>query len=166
MSAPVLIAYATRFDSTREIAGAVATTLRECGLEVDIQPVQEVHTLDSYQAVLIGSAVNNGSWLTEAIDFVKTNQQALNRIPVALFTVHITNLGNDKKSQRNRLAYLNAIRPLLQPVAEVFFAGRFDRHSAALLLPGWLARFIPTLDFRKWKKIRAWADNLAADLQL
>ena len=28
------------------------------------------------------------------------------------------------------------------------------------LLPAWLARFVPTLDFRKWKQIRAWAEDI------
>ena len=36
----------------------------------------------------------------------------------------------------------------LQPVAEGYFAGKFDRRGAALMLPGWLARFVPPLDFR------------------
>ena len=63
---------------------------------------------------------------------------------------------------KNRLAYLDAVRPLIQPVAEAFFAGRFDRRGAALLLPGLVARFLPTLDFRNWEKIRAWAETVFA----
>ena len=34
MSASVLVAYASRYGSTQEVAEAVAATLRECGLEV------------------------------------------------------------------------------------------------------------------------------------
>jgi flavorubredoxin len=36
MSASVLVAYATRYGSTQEVAEAVAATLREGGLEVDV----------------------------------------------------------------------------------------------------------------------------------
>ena len=151
----VLVAYASATGSTVDVAAAIGETLGANGVSVDVKPIKgDLHS-DDYQAVLIGSAVQNGQWLPEAIEFVQANQQALNRVPVALFCVHIQNLGNDESSQRNRLAYLDAVRPLLQPVAEAYFAGRFDRRGAALMLPGWLARFVPPLDFRNWKKIRA-----------
>jgi menaquinone-dependent protoporphyrinogen IX oxidase len=50
MSSLVLVGYATRYGSTQEVAEAVATTLRECGLEVDIQPLSKVRTLAGYSA--------------------------------------------------------------------------------------------------------------------
>jgi hypothetical protein len=46
----------------------------------------------------------------------------------------------------------------VQPVAEGFFAGRFDRRGAALLLPKWAARFVSPIDLRKWDEMRAWAE--------
>ena len=55
MSASVLVAYATRYGSTQEVAEAVAATLRERGLEVDIQPMREVRALDQYRAVVLGA---------------------------------------------------------------------------------------------------------------
>ncbi len=85
---------------------------------------------------------------------------------MALFTVYISNMGNDENSRRNRLAFLDAIRPLLDPVDEVFFAGKFDRRGAALLMPGWLARFGPPIDMEKWVKIRAWDEDLRPELLL
>jgi menaquinone-dependent protoporphyrinogen oxidase len=42
MSASVLVGYATRYGSTREVAEAIAAALREHGLEVDFQPMQKV----------------------------------------------------------------------------------------------------------------------------
>ncbi len=160
MSNKILVAYASRTGSTVGVAEAIGKTLTEHGLTVDVFPMQDVRDLAPYRAVLIGSAVQNGKWLVEAVNFVKANQPALNCIPVALFCVHIQNLGDDETSRQKRLAYLDEIRPLLQPLAEVFFAGRFDRHGAALLFPGLLARVIPSMDFRDWKKIRAWADSI------
>jgi menaquinone-dependent protoporphyrinogen oxidase len=155
----VLVAYATYAGSTRDIATAIGETLGARGCSVDVKPIQEKPPVDGYQAVLIGSAVHHGNWLPEAVDFVKANQPTLNRVPVALFAVHIANCGNDEQSQKNRLAYLDAVRMLMQPAAEVFFAGKFDRRGAALLLPSLLARLVPPLDFRDWGKIRDWADS-------
>lgn len=164
MSRRILVAYASGLGSTAEVAAEIGKTLGENGIGVDVKSVRENPQLDGYQAVLVGSPVRHGNWLPEAVDFVKTNQGALNRIPVALFSLHITNLGDDETSRRNRLAFLNEVRPLLDPVDEAFFAGKFDRRGAALLLPGLLARLVPSMDFRKWEKIRAWAESIRGQL--
>ncbi len=161
MNNRVLIAYATYAGSTVEVAAAIGETLGAQGFAVDVKPIQDKPPIDDYQAVLIGSAVHHGNWLPAAIDFVKVNQPALNHVPVALFCVHIQNTGNDEMSRQRRLAYLNEVRPLLQPIAEGFFAGRFNRRGAALLLPGWLARLVPNIDLRNWKSIRAWAASIS-----
>ena len=164
MSNRVLVAYASGLGSTAEIAVAIGETLDANGISVDVKPIQENPHIEDYQAMLLGSAVRHGNWLPEAVDFVKANRRALNDLPVALFTVHITNLGNDPASVQNRKAFLNRVRPLLHPIAEVFFAGRFDRRGAALLMPSWLARLVPPMDFRKWKTIRAWAEGIRPKL--
>ncbi len=160
MNDKVLVAYASKCGSTGEVAEAIAKELVARGKAVDVRLAQNVSDLNGYQAVIVGSAIRMGQWLPEAVKFVKTNQQVLGYVPVALFCVHIQNRGDDETSRQNRLAYLDAVRPLLQPVDEAFFAGRFDRHGAALMLPGWLARIVPTFDLRDWKKIRAWADSI------
>ncbi len=157
----ILIAYASATGSTAEIASEIGKTIGQAGFRADVKPILERPSLADYQAVLLGSAVQHANWLPEAIEFVKMNQQALHRISVALFTVHIQNLGDDEASCRNRLAYLNDVRPLLQHVDEAFFAGRFDRRGAKSMLPGWVARFVPTIDLRNWEKIRTWAQSLS-----
>ena len=161
MKKRVLVTYATYAGSTIDVAVAISEKLTAQGLSVDVKPVNENPQIDNYRAVLIGSAVQHANWLPEAVDFVTAQQDALNRLPVALFCVHIQNQGDDDSSRQNRRSYLNQVRPLLNPVAEGFFAGKFDRRGAALLLPGWLAPLVPPLDFRNWVKIRAWADKIS-----
>ena len=161
----VLVAYATCTGSTVEVAAVIGEMLGARGFSVDVKPVHEKPPVADYQAVLIGSAVQHGHWLPEAIDFVKANRATLQRVPVALFCVHIQNMGNDAASRQKRLAYLNEVRPLVQIVDEGFFAGRFNRRGAALLLPGWLARLVPNIDLRNWESIRGWAANLGPRLQ-
>ena len=160
MNNRVLVAYASATGSTVDVAAAIGETLGAGGFSVDVKPIQENPQVAGYRAVLLGSAVQNGNWLPEAVEFVQANQPALRRVPVALFCVHIQNRGNDDNSWRNRLAYLDAVRPLIEPVDEAFFAGRFDRRGAALMRLGFLARFVPPMDFRNWRKIRAWADSV------
>lgn len=156
----ILVAYASATGSTVEVAAAIGESLGAYPAAIDVRPVRDNPRIEEYQAIVIGSPVHFGKWLSEAIDFIKANQDALKRIPVALFCVHITNLGDDAASRQNRLAFLNNVRPLANAVYEGYFAGRFNRRGAFLLLPGLLARFVPTLDFRNWDKIRIWADNL------
>jgi menaquinone-dependent protoporphyrinogen oxidase len=159
MNDRVLITYATRAGSTAEVASAIGETIGGRGFLVDVKPVKENPSPDGYKAVIMGSAVRMGGWLAEAVNFIKNNQAALNNMPVALFTVHILNLGEDEESRTGRLAYLKGVRPLVKPVDEVFFAGRLnpeklpfvDRLMAKMVKP-------PIGDLRDWDKIRAWAD--------
>ena len=162
MTDSILVTYATRFGSTEEVAEAVAKTLRDSGYTVDCRPTVEVQSLDEYDAVVLGSAVNYANWLPPAIDFVREHQDALVEVPVALFTVHIQNIGDDEQSRQKRLAYLDEVRPYVQAVSEGFFAGRFNRHAAVELIPRWLALIVPPFDFRKWDKISIWANSLPA----
>lgn len=156
----VLIAYASATGSTVDIAAAIGRTLGERGFSVDVRPIKEKPPVEGYQAVLIGSAVQGAKWLPEAVDFVKTNQAALIRIPVALFSVHFFFRGDSENDRKMRLSYLDSVRPFVPQAVEVFFAGRFDQRTTAMGLPRWLARLTPTIDRRDWGKIRAWAETI------
>lgn len=162
MSERVLIAYATFTGSTAEVAAVIGEELEKRGFVVDVKPMSDTPTLESYDRVLLGSAVQYAKWLPDAMAYLKTHQQELKALPVAVFSVHIQNLKDDAESRRNRHAYLDEVRALIDPAEEAFFAGRFDRRGARLLLPKWLAFFIPRMDFRKWKRIRAWGQDVFA----
>lgn len=164
MNNRILVTYATRAGSTVEVAAAIGETLGARGFSVDVKPVKENPQVDGYQAVLVGSAIRFGQWLPEAVEFVKNNQQALNRVPVALFTVHIMNLGDDEQSRGNRMAYLSAVRPLIKPVDEVFFPGEIDPARLSFLerLIGQIVKS-PVGDFRDWDKIRGWANAVLTE---
>ncbi len=163
MNKGILVTYATRAGSTVEVAAAIGETLSARGFAVDIKPVKDQPRLDGYQAVIMGSAIRMGQWLPEAVDFVKANQQALNRMPTTLFTVHMLNIGDDEQSRANRLAYLNTVRPLLQKADEVYFAGKMDFSRLSFL-----DRFISGMvkvqeqDRRDWDNIRNWAQTILA----
>ena len=51
-SKSILLAYATRFGSTQEVAEAITATLREAGIEVELQAMQDVESLDGYDTHL------------------------------------------------------------------------------------------------------------------
>jgi menaquinone-dependent protoporphyrinogen oxidase len=159
----LLIAYATRAGSTTEVAAALGHTLAARGFTVDVRPIKDQPSLTGYNAVLLGSAIRMGRWLPEAVVFVQTNQAALNLLPVALFTVHALNRGDDLQSLTSRQAYLDTVRPLLQPLDEIYFSGKLD--LSTLTLPDrLLARLVKADpgDFRDWTKISSWAQTVFA----
>lgn len=163
MNECILIAYASFAGSTQEVAVDIGKTLGERGFWVDVVPVLEKPQVGNYQFVLIGSAVYGSRWRSEAIEFVETNQLALNGVPVAFFSVCLGGLANDEATvSKNKAIVYDTVRPWVKPVAEVLFAGKVDRRGASLFLPGWLARFFPTLDLRDWNKIRSWAQTVFA----
>ncbi|MFQ3684673.1 flavodoxin domain-containing protein [Roseiflexus sp.] len=158
MSQTILVAYATRAGSTAEIAVAIGQTLAARGFVVDVKSVKQVSSLSEYQAVILGSAIRMGNWLPEAVAFVKSNQAALSAMPVALFTVHMLNTGDDEASRAARHAYLNAVRPLLNGAEEVYFEGKMD-FSRLSFLDRFIANMVKAVeaDRRDWAKIRSWA---------
>jgi menaquinone-dependent protoporphyrinogen oxidase len=158
----VLIAYASATGSTVDIAAAIGTTLGERGLSVDVRPIVGNPSLAGYQSVLVGSPVHGAHWLPEAVDFVTANQAELNAVPTALFTVHFFFRGKSESAQKQRLAYLDQVRPLVPQADVAFFGGRFDQRTTAYGLPKWLARLTPTMDVRDWDAIHAWAQGVFA----
>ena len=161
MNSRILITYATRAGSTAEVAGDLGEVLGERGFIADVVPVKENPPLEGYQGVLIGSAIRMGNWLPEAVQFIQNNQQALRHVPVALFTVHGINLGDDEHSRASREAYLDAVRPFLTPMEHVFFPGKIDPARLSLI-DRLMVRLVkaPIGDLRDWKTIDGWAQSV------
>lgn len=163
MNKRVLIAYATRTGSTVGVASAIGETLAERGFAVDVKPMKEDPSTDGYQAVILGSAVNGAKWLPEAVEYIKNHQAALNQVPVALFSVHCMNLGDDARFKKNRLAYLNDIRPLVKAQEEAWFPGKGMDPADTAGLVRWMARTFfggGEGDLRDWTQIRGWAQTV------
>ena len=87
MSASVLVAYATRSGSTREVAEAVGQTLCSHGVDVDLRHAREVRDLDDYQAVVLGAPLYMFCWHKDARRFLARHRQALVELPVAVFAL-------------------------------------------------------------------------------
>ena len=163
MNRRILVTYATRTGTTAGVAAAVGETLAARGFDVDVKPIVENPDPSGYEAVIIGSAINGGQWLPEAVTYISDNQQALRQVPVALFCVHIMNLGDDAASKKNRLAYLNAVRALVPPADEAFFAGQGMKPDEVSGIVRWFYRTFkigPEGDCRDWAKIRGWAETV------
>jgi menaquinone-dependent protoporphyrinogen oxidase len=159
----ILLAYATRFGSTQEVAETVAAALREAGLKVDLQPMQQVKTLDGYAAVVLGAAIYNTKWHADAHQFLAQHQAALKQRPVAIFTLGpLSTSASAMRNSRHQLDKELAKYRWLKPVAVEVFAGKYDPKKPGM---GFFERLLPARDYRDWEAIRAWANALPAQLQ-
>jgi menaquinone-dependent protoporphyrinogen oxidase len=158
----VLVGYATGKGSTVGVAEAIGKTLGERGFSVDVKPMDGRPPVEGYDAVVLGSAVNGGKWLPEAISFAEANKRALGKVPVAVFCVHAMNFGDEPKPTKRRLAYLNDVRALVTPCAEGFFGGvaPLGEDTSFILRAAFKAFGGEAGDTRDWDAIGAWAEQL------
>jgi flavorubredoxin len=61
MGASLLIAYATRYGATGEVAEVIGARLAELGHSVDVREVAQVGSLDGYSAVVLGTPARGGT---------------------------------------------------------------------------------------------------------
>ena len=167
MSASILVAYATQYGSTQEVAETIASTLRESGLEVDVRPARDVHTLDGYRAVVLGAPLIMLRWHKDARRFLSRHREALLERALAIFALGPTHDPHDEQEWQNSWAQLDkdlANFAWLRPLVLEMFGGKFD--PAMLHFPiKQLAGAAPASDVRDWTAVRNWARELAAQLQ-
>jgi flavorubredoxin len=94
MEEQVLIAYATKYGATAEIAEKIGEVLRGAGLAADVRTVENAGDLGAYRAVILGSAVYIGQWRKEAARFLKDNEVVLAQKPVWIFSSGPTGEGD------------------------------------------------------------------------
>ena len=78
----VLVTAATKYGATGEIAEAIGEVLRERGVDTTVVPPEQVQAVDDYDAVVLGSAVYAGHWLSPAKELVDRSRDALAARPV------------------------------------------------------------------------------------
>ncbi len=159
----ILVAYATRYGSTQEAAEIVADALRQAGLRVDLQPMREVKSLEHYDAIVLGAAIYNTKWHSDAHEFLSQHQQILRQRPVAIFSLGPTTRNPAAKKQSLRQLDRDLGKyPWLKPVALEMFVGRYNLSKLGL---GSFGRLVPLPDQRDPNAVRAWANTLPAQLE-
>lgn len=166
MSASILVAYATKYGSTQEVAEAVAAALREGGQAVDCQPAKNVRSLDGYGAVVLGAPLYMFRWHKDAKSFLSRHRQALMARPVAVFAMGpLKDEAKDWQDVRAQLDKELLKFPWLAPVVAQVFGGKHDPAKLSFpynLIPA--LKQMPASDIRDWTAIRAWAISLTAIL--
>jgi len=172
MKNKVLVAFATRYGSTREVAEAAGTALREQGIDADVRPAKDVATLSGYAGVVLATPFYIGSILKEATQFLERNREALQALPVAVLTCGPVNAKDDLAEARGQLDDALAKLEWLKPVASEIFVGKYDpAHLRPLdkliaVLPASPLYGVGAHDDRDWASIRVWTETLPAAMGL
>jgi menaquinone-dependent protoporphyrinogen oxidase len=171
MDDKILVTFATRYGSTQQVAEAIAKTLRERGLAVDLEPMRQVRTLEGYRAVVLGAPLYIGAWHKEALNFLSRYQEALASRPVAVFALGpLHDDEGERQGAREQLTKELGKFPWFAPVAQEMFGGKYDPNKLNFgdkliaSLPASPLHNVPASDVRDWTAIRAWADSLVAKL--
>jgi menaquinone-dependent protoporphyrinogen oxidase len=168
MAAQVLVAFATKYGATAEIAEKIGQVIRDAGLTVDVIPVHRVKEPEAYRAVILGSAVYIGQWRREASGFLKSNEKVLSKIPVWLFSSGPTGQG-DPVALLQGWRFPKAIQPIadrIKPRDIAVFHGALDVNKLGFI-EKWMVNNVKAVygDFRDWGAITAWAGAIAVKLK-
>jgi menaquinone-dependent protoporphyrinogen oxidase len=82
----ILVTYGSKRGGTAGIGEMLGKALSEQGLRVDVRPAAEVESVEGYDAVVVGGALYIGRWHRDARQFIKRHAEALQSLPVWLFS--------------------------------------------------------------------------------
>ena len=169
MDKNILVAYASKYGATKEIAEKIAEVLRQAGLQTDVIPADGSPDITPYKAIILGSAVYVGKWQKEAVEFLQANENILANRPVWLFSSGPTGEGDP-------VELVEGVRlpPALQPIADriqprdiAVFHGYINPDKINFIEKWSIKNLVkkPFGDFRDWDVITAWATSIAATLR-
>jgi menaquinone-dependent protoporphyrinogen oxidase len=168
MNKQVLVAYASKYGATAEIAERIGQAIQAKGFIVDVMLAEKVADPLSYDGIIVGSAVYAGQWRKEAALFLETHEQTLTNRPVWLFSSGPTGAG-DPITLMKGWRFPESLQPIaerIQPQDIAFFGGVLDMTrlnlAEKLIVKAMKA---PAGDFRDWDRIHGWATGIGLALR-
>jgi menaquinone-dependent protoporphyrinogen oxidase len=158
----ILISVASKHGSTADIGRAIAGVLIDHGIEARVTSPEDVDSIESYDAVILGSAVYAGRWMADARDMVERCRPQFAERPVWLFSSGP--IGEPPKPEEDPVD----IPPITEATGargHAVFAGKLDRKVLSFGERAIVTAFrVPDGDFRDWDEITTWAIRIAEDL--
>lgn len=166
----VLVAYASKYGSTAEVAEAVGDALKVSRLDVDVRRAGSVGSLTEYRAAVVGSAVYAGHWRGEALRFLSGHRDWLAAHDVWLFSSGPVGEDDDEAdlAETERWTKPKKVQELAAEIGardHAVFGGKVDDDRGFIRKR--MARGMPEemRDRRDWSEIAAWATGIAGTLR-
>jgi menaquinone-dependent protoporphyrinogen oxidase len=162
--ARVLVASSSKHGSTEEIAHRIADTIAAEGHDVTKTVAGPDITIDQFDAIVLGSAVYAGKWMTDAIDLAGRIGREPDPPQVWLFSSGP--VGDPPKPEPETVDVTELVEVTSAREHRVF-SGKIDKSKL-----GFAERAIivavraPEGDFRRWDEIETWSRSIAATLHL
>jgi len=169
----LLVAYASLYGSTQEMAQTLTTILREAGYPTQLSPIEDVTALESYAAVILGSPIHCGLWAKPMQQFFYQKRQELQKRPLYTWITCMRVLENGGYDHAQKYYITSDIRKLATIRSIEVFAGRilpsklswedytdlhqrYDGNQEIVYQQG---------DHREWARFRAWGEFILKDLK-
>lgn len=164
----ILIVYGSYHGSTAEIAKYIGKELFMKNTLIDVRLVNQTESVGDYDIVIIGSPVHYGKWIDEITEFVRSNYEKLNEIPVACFLTCLAVTKTNEESRKEAKGYLDSSLseiPEIKPFYTGIFAGKLDYKKCTffgkiVMKLVMNSKGVEEGDYRDWGKISSWASNL------
>jgi menaquinone-dependent protoporphyrinogen oxidase len=157
----ILVAYATKTGSTKEVAEEMARVMTSGGMRAEAKPMAEVGSLEAYDGVVVGAPINGMRWLPEALAFVEANKAKLASVPTAYFLLSVAIAGKGLFTKKV-FSCLDPAAAIVKPVNTGFFGGFMSQEPPMILrLVFGLKKDAPK-DARDWEAIRRWAGEVSS----
>ncbi len=157
----VLVAVASQHGATREIADMIGATIAGRGIKTDICEVEDVATLEGYDAFVVGSAVYMGGWIKSARAFVLQHAEELAARPTWLFSSGP--VGDPPRPDSGTAVKIDDLVASVHAREHRVFSGRLEMGRLGLVQRT-VARAVHVAegDYRDWDEIEEWGTAIAA----
>jgi menaquinone-dependent protoporphyrinogen oxidase len=161
----ILIAYGSSRGGTAGLAEMVAVALTHHGFEVEVGNAAEISEVSGYDGVIVGGALYNNHWHSDATDFVNRFADVLHRVPVWFFSSGPL----DDSASSGAVAPIPQVRDLARKFdirSHMTFGGVLEKRAS-----GRLSAFLSYGDVGDWRdraQVAQWADRIvvqAAELR-
>ena len=182
----VQVVYASRHGGTAGIAERIAEVLRSEGNDVAVGDAADRPDPSGFDAYVIGSGVQIGSWHKEGTEFLERNRTTLATKPVWLFSSGPLPGSSMMEETEDRVELalgpregpgsggrkrIEALSAAIHAREHRVFYGAFDpkdpprsmQERLVRMMPA-AKRALPTGDFREWDAIEGWAREIAGQL--
>ena len=152
----VLIAYASKYGSTGEVAETIANVLRSRCVHADVRPAGEVQSLDGYDGVVLGGGIYMGRWHRNARGFARHFAYELETMPFVVFALGPVDEVEEHRASSEK-QFARALDKLpARPFASALFGGAVDPRKLSFPF-----NHMPAADVRDWDAIRGWTIGIA-----
>lgn len=159
----ILVVWASRHGSTKEIAEVIHEELVAAGIDADIIEAAKAEDISAYDGLVLGSSVYMTQWEESMRRFIRTHKAELFDKETWTFSVGLSTVNTGEVGDSSRVG-----------VSQVGMEQRMNKQFTGCLDPTKLnlrERSIARLggavegDFRDWDAIRDWARKVAADVK-